>query len=632
MAHLMPLPLTASCSSKIQIGFTFLVPAHPGSPGKSAVKRACVCVCVCVCSGPRTPEHVLTSPQQQQQQQPAPKHEHDAGVASLYYTTVADPASTSAASATAFYRSLLSSSASLSVGPAASFAAAAEAGDDVIPDAEFVRRRHRQPSILDVIISSPQPMSAVAEPLKTEMKEEMEDEASGETRLASEGHLALESNLVVPEAGYLAPRNHLAIQGRMPREGYLALKSNLSVHGHLEGAEGHLTAEGHLAAELEELETSSLFDADQPPPPTMTTASQPAPFHPTSAWQQHHHHHQQQRNPPRVPFQFGAVSPLPQHYHAEYPTPPAAAAASRPRTFALHHLPSPSAADPTFFAPAPPPLPPYAQAATTLARSTVALSSPAAAAGAAMTPPAVRPSDLLVAPAELGVLAAGGGGPHRRDSAPELAGFRSAPPLGSSPLQAGPPSFVESLEFRRSSSFSAPPSVAAVAAAAAAFSPPVPRRPGVRGGSLTVAQRRALERPHACPASPCSRRFARTDELTRHLRVHTGLKPFVCPVCERSFSRSDHLTTHVRTHTGERPFACDQCGRRFARSDERKRHWRVHEPRPRPAAAAAGRPRHQHHHHQQRPGTAHHGTTGSRSAPAASTTTSTTSSSTLGPR
>ena len=39
MAQLMPLPLTVSCSSKIQIGFTFLVPAHPGSPGKRAVKR-----------------------------------------------------------------------------------------------------------------------------------------------------------------------------------------------------------------------------------------------------------------------------------------------------------------------------------------------------------------------------------------------------------------------------------------------------------------------------------------------------------------------------------------------------------------------------------------------------------------
>jgi len=52
MAQLMPLPLTVSCFSKIQIGFTFLVLAHLGSPGKRAIKRVCVCVCVraCVCA------------------------------------------------------------------------------------------------------------------------------------------------------------------------------------------------------------------------------------------------------------------------------------------------------------------------------------------------------------------------------------------------------------------------------------------------------------------------------------------------------------------------------------------------------------------------------------------------------
>jgi len=43
MAQLMPLPLTVTCFSKIQTRFTFLVPAHLGSPGKRAVKRVCVC-------------------------------------------------------------------------------------------------------------------------------------------------------------------------------------------------------------------------------------------------------------------------------------------------------------------------------------------------------------------------------------------------------------------------------------------------------------------------------------------------------------------------------------------------------------------------------------------------------------
>jgi hypothetical protein len=84
------------------------------------------------------------------------------------------------------------------------------------------------------------------------------------------------------------------------------------------------------------------------------------------------------------------------------------------------------------------------------------------------------------------------------------------------------------------------------------------------------------DRPFPCPADSCDRRFSRSDELSRHLRIHTGHKPFQCRICSRAFARSDHLTTHTRTHTGEKPFHCEICLRRFSRSDEKTRHMRVH--------------------------------------------------------
>ena len=78
MAQLMLLPLTVSCFSKIQIGFTYLVPAHLGSPGKRAVKRVCVCVCAAAAAATAIAILLLNDldpnhnayPLQQQQQRP----------------------------------------------------------------------------------------------------------------------------------------------------------------------------------------------------------------------------------------------------------------------------------------------------------------------------------------------------------------------------------------------------------------------------------------------------------------------------------------------------------------------------------------------------------------------------------
>ena len=59
MAQLMPLQLTVSCFSKIQAGFTFLVPAHLGSPRKGPL-NGCVCVCAAAVMGEYRQCHIVS--------------------------------------------------------------------------------------------------------------------------------------------------------------------------------------------------------------------------------------------------------------------------------------------------------------------------------------------------------------------------------------------------------------------------------------------------------------------------------------------------------------------------------------------------------------------------------------------
>uniref|UniRef100_A0A4W5QK30 C2H2-type domain-containing protein n=1 Tax=Hucho hucho TaxID=62062 RepID=A0A4W5QK30_9TELE len=47
--------------------------------------------------------------------------------------------------------------------------------------------------------------------------------------------------------------------------------------------------------------------------------------------------------------------------------------------------------------------------------------------------------------------------------------------------------------------------------------------------------------------------FARSDELARHYRTHTGEKKFSCPLCDKRFMRSDHLMKHARRHSEFQP-------------------------------------------------------------------------------
>ena len=64
--------------------------------------------------------------------------------------------------------------------------------------------------------------------------------------------------------------------------------------------------------------------------------------------------------------------------------------------------------------------------------------------------------------------------------------------------------------------------------------------------------------------------------LLAHLRIHYGIKPFVCKYCSKSFNEKGNLKTHIRIHTGERPFKCKQCNKGFKALGQLKDHFISH--------------------------------------------------------
>eukprot|EP01084_Bolivina_argentea_P072200 131144_1 len=70
----------------------------------------------------------------------------------------------------------------------------------------------------------------------------------------------------------------------------------------------------------------------------------------------------------------------------------------------------------------------------------------------------------------------------------------------------------------------------------------------------------------------CKKIFGNNYNLKRHMRIHSGAKPFKCTYCLKLFGRHDNLQTHIRIHTRDRPFTCNACFKSFTSKSNLNRH------------------------------------------------------------
>ena len=77
----------------------------------------------------------------------------------------------------------------------------------------------------------------------------------------------------------------------------------------------------------------------------------------------------------------------------------------------------------------------------------------------------------------------------------------------------------------------------------------------------TADQSMTSPQKNCCPY--CGKSWPSNAHLIRHLRVHTGERPFKCDLCNKAYKEKKHLIEHARSHTGEKPFNCVDCNKTF---------------------------------------------------------------------
>lgn len=75
----------------------------------------------------------------------------------------------------------------------------------------------------------------------------------------------------------------------------------------------------------------------------------------------------------------------------------------------------------------------------------------------------------------------------------------------------------------------------------------------------------------------CGKTYGNKGHLNRHIRTHTGERPYKCTQCPKSFMRKDHLDDHSFTHTTQRPFPCTRCDKKFYTKQKLEKHEALHD-------------------------------------------------------